>query len=107
MDLTNWVIILAISLISLAFFCARAPAKWSMENRARRFAATRLLAQAVLAFWGALFVVVRGLFALGARTFDASPAAILAGALLLIAASCYWSIRGRRLLKPRRLFSAT
>ena len=48
MDLTNWVIILAVALISLTFFCSRAPARWSIENRARRFTGTRLLAQAVL-----------------------------------------------------------
>jgi hypothetical protein len=106
MDLTNWVIILAVALISLTFFCSRAPANWSIENRARRFTGTRLLAQAVLSCWTALFIVVHGLFALDSRSLHMSPSAILAGALLLIAASCYWSIRGRQLLKPRRLFSA-
>jgi hypothetical protein len=107
MDLTNWVIILAVALISLTFFCSRAPASWSIENRARRFTGTRLLAQAVLSFWAALLVVVRGLFALGAGALHVAPSFILAGALLLIAASCYWSIRGSKLLRPRRLFSAT
>ncbi|ACC70941.1 hypothetical protein PPMP20_05075 [Paraburkholderia phymatum] len=106
MNLTNWVIILAVALISLTFFCSRAPASWSIDNRARRFTGTRLLAQAVLSFWSALLIVVRGLFALDARTIHIAPAIIFAGALVLIAASCYWSIRGRRLLKPRRLFSA-
>lgn len=106
MDLTNWVIILAVALISLTFFCSRAPANWSIENRARRITGTRLLAQAVLSLWTALFIAVRGLSALGARSLHASPAVVLCGTLLLIAASCYWSIRGRKLLKPRRLFSA-
>jgi hypothetical protein len=106
MDLTNWVIILAVALISLTFFCSRAPANWSMENRARRFTGTRLLAQAVLALWSASLVVVRGLFALGSRSFHLSPTTLLAGTLMLIAASCYWSIRACKLLKPRRLFSA-
>ncbi|ALP62676.1 MULTISPECIES: hypothetical protein [Paraburkholderia] len=107
MDLTNWVIILAVALISLTFFCSRAPAHWSIESRARRFTGMRLLAQAVLSFWTALLIVARGLFVLGSKTLHVAPAAILTGALLLIVASGYWSIRGRRMLKPRRLFSAS
>lgn len=107
MDLTNWVIILAVALISLRFFCSRAPANWSIENRARRFTGTRLLAQAVLSLWSALLVVVRGLFALGASSIRVSPALLLAGALLLVAASGYWSFRGSKLLRSRRIFSAT
>jgi hypothetical protein len=106
MNFTNWVIVLAVALISLTVFCSRAPASWSIENRARRFTGMRLLAQAVLSFWSALLIVVRGLFALGARTFHIAPQLVLAGALLLVVASCYWSIRGSKLLKPRRLFSA-
>jgi hypothetical protein len=106
MNLTNWVIILAVALISLTFYCSRAPTSWSVDNRARRFTGTRLLAQAVLSFWSALLIVARGLFALGARTIHIAPELIFASALLLMAASCYWSIRGRKLLKPRRLFSA-
>jgi hypothetical protein len=31
----------------------------------------------------------------------------MAGALMLIAVACYWSVRGSRLLKPRRLFAAS
>ena len=117
MDLTNWVIILAVALISIAFFCKRAPANWSLENRARRVTGTRLLAQAVLAFWAALLVVVRGLLTLGGKPLSnmshmshvshVSPSTVIVGALLLMLASGYWSIRGSRLLKPRRLFSAT
>jgi hypothetical protein len=107
MDLTNWVIILALALISIAFFCTRAPANWSLENRARRVTGTRLLAQAVLAFWAALLVVVRGLFTLGGKAAThVSPSTVIVSALLLMVASGYWSFRGRRLLKPRRLFSA-
>ncbi|BCZ78187.1 hypothetical protein PTKU64_18620 [Paraburkholderia terrae] len=107
MDLTNWVIILAVALISLTFFCSCAPAHWSIENRARRFTGTRLLAQAVLSFWTALLILTRGLFALGSRAVHVAPTVVLTGALLLIIASGYWSIRGRRMLKPRRLFSAS
>jgi hypothetical protein len=106
MNLTNWVLILAVALISLTFFCSRAPANWSIRNRARRATGTRLLAQAVLSFWAALLAVARGLSAPGTPASHVSPVAVLVGALILIAASCYWSIRGRNLLKPRRLFSA-
>lgn len=104
MDLTNWVIMLAVALISLTFFCARTPAKWSIENRARRFTGMRMLAQAVLCLWAAVFGVVDGLLKVD-RPFHLSPIFILAGVLLLAIAGCYWSIRARRLLKPRRLFA--
>lgn len=107
MDLTNWVIILAVALISLTFFCSRAPANWSIENRARRFTGTRLLVQAVLSFWAALLIIAHGLFELDFRAAHLSPTMLLAGALVLIVASGYWSVRGRELLKPRRLFSAS
>jgi hypothetical protein len=106
MDMTNWVIMLAVALISLTFFCARTPATWSIENRVRRVTGTRLLAQAVLCLWAAVLVVVHGLLNLDGP-FHLSPIVILGGAALLVIASGYWSIRGCRLLKPRRLFAAT
>lgn len=106
MELTDWIIILAIVLIAIAFFCGRAPASWSLENRARRFTGTRLLVQAALALWTALLILVRGLFALdGLPGMRATPHTILTGAAVLVAFGCYWSIRGSKLLKPRRLFS--
>jgi hypothetical protein len=37
MELTDWIVILAITLIAIAFFCGRAPARWSLENHPRRF----------------------------------------------------------------------
>ena len=52
-------------------------------------------------------ILTRGLFALGSRAVHVAPTVVLTGALLLIIASGYWSIRGRRMLKPRRLFSAS
>lgn len=106
MDLIDWVVVLALALFSIAFFCSRAPANWSMQNRARRYTGTRLLVQAVFAFWVALLVVVRGLLG-GKPDVHIAPSAILVCALLLIGASFHWSIRGSRLLKPRRLFSAS
>jgi predicted metal-binding membrane protein len=107
MELTDWIVILAVALLATAFYCRRAPARWSLENRGRRFTATRLLVQAVLALWAALLIVVRGLFVLdGLLGMRPPPHMIVAGALVLIALGCYWSIRGTKLLKPRRLFTA-
>lgn len=91
--------------MAIAFFCTRAPANWSLENRARRIAGTRLLVQAAIALWSALLVLQRGLFALedivGLRP---APHLVIAGAMLLMIVGAYWWIRGSRLLKPRRIF---
>lgn len=107
MELTDWIVILAVALIAIAFFCGRAPLGWSLENRARRFTGTRLLAQAACALWGALLILVRGLFALdGLPGIRPAPHTILIGAAVLVACGCYWSVRGSKLLKPRRLFTA-
>ncbi|MGF6778144.1 hypothetical protein [Paraburkholderia sp. GAS334] len=108
MELTDWMIILAVALMTIAFFCTRARANWSLENRVRRLTGTRLLVQAALALWSALLLLQRGVFALediaGLRL---APHTVMAGALMLIAVACYWSVRGSRLLKPRRLFAAS
>jgi hypothetical protein len=107
MELTDWIVILAIVLIAIAFFCGRAPASWSLENRARRFTGTRLLVQAALALWAALLLLVRGLFAFDSLPgMRLAPQTILMGAVILVVFGCYWSIRGSKLLKPRRLFTA-
>ncbi|HEY3598930.1 MAG TPA: hypothetical protein VGL08_15620 [Paraburkholderia sp.] len=111
MDLTNWIIMLAIALVAVAFFCTRAPANWSMENRARRVTGTRLLAQAVLALWTALLGVLHGLGAQAPPQVGSHPGshhapAVLIGAAILVAFGCYWLIRGSKMLKPRRLFTA-
>ncbi|SDH68277.1 hypothetical protein [Paraburkholderia phenazinium] len=107
MELTDWIVILAIALIAIAFFCGRAPASWSLENRARRVTGTRLLVQAALSLWGAVLILVHGLFVLdGLLGMHAAPHTVLAVAALLVAFGCYWSVRGSKLLKPRRLFSA-
>ena len=107
MELTDWIVILAVALFAIAFYCRRSPARWSLENRARRFTATRLLVQAVLSLWAAMLILVRGLFALdGLLGIRPAPHTVIAGALVLIAFGCYWSIRGSKLLKPRRLFTA-
>jgi hypothetical protein len=106
MELTDWIVILAVTLMAIAFFCARTPAAWSRENRARRLAGTRMLVQAACSLWAALLIIARGLFALdGLPGMRPSPLEVLTGVAILIVCGCYWSIRGSKLLKPRRLFA--
>src|SRR5258708_35954881 len=106
MELTDWIVILAVTLMAIAFFCARTPANWSRENRARRLAGTRMLVQAACSLWAALLIVARGLFALdGLPGLHPAPLEALTGVAILLACGCYWSIRGSKLLKPRRLFT--
>jgi hypothetical protein len=107
MDLTNWIIILAVALLAVTFFCTRAPANWSLENRARRATGTRMIAQATISLWFAFLIVIHGMPVAGHRfVVHSSPASVLGCAAILVAFSFYWSIRGSRLLKSRRLFSA-
>lgn len=107
MELTDWIVILAVTLMAIAFFCARTPANWSRENRARRLAGMRMLVQAACSWWAALLIAARGLFALdGLAGLHPAPLEALTGVVILIACGCYWSIRGSKLLKPRRLFTA-
>src|SRR4051794_23779185 len=106
MELIDWIVILAIALMAIAFCCARTRANWSHDNRARRLTGARLLVQAACALWAALLIVARGLFAIdGLPGVHAAPPEILMSVAILIVCGCYWSIRGSRLLKPRRLFA--
>jgi len=107
MDLTNWIVILAIAWTAVAFSCLRPRADWSIANLARRRAGTRLIAQAVFAAWSAALLVVRGLALLSThRMRDAAPLALLTVAVLLFGCTCYWLVRGLKLLKARRLFTS-
>jgi hypothetical protein len=107
MELIDWIVILAITLMAIAFFCARTPASWSHDNRARRLTGTRMLVQAACSLWAALLIVARGLFAIdGLPGLRPAPLQTLTGVVILVAFGCYWSIRGSKLLKPRRLFAA-
>ncbi|MFP3566604.1 hypothetical protein [Paraburkholderia sp. SIMBA_030] len=107
MELTDWIVILAVTLMAIAFFCARSRADWSRENRARRLAGTRLLLQAACSLWAALLILAHGLFALeGLPGLRPAPLEALTGVVILACFSCYWSIRASKLLKPRRLFTA-
>ncbi|CAB3769719.1 hypothetical protein [Paraburkholderia solisilvae] len=104
MDLTSWIIILAIAWIAVAFFCLRTRTDWSIENRARRRTGTRLLAQAVFALWSAALIVLRGFELAGGKLHLSSI--VLSVAALLAGCGCYWLIRGMKFLKARRLFAA-
>jgi hypothetical protein len=106
MQLTDWVIILAIALILVAFFCRRHLAYRSLGDRAQKLRGIRLLVQATIALWAALFTFERGLMAVASDPFGLhlQPHARLGIALALTVAGCLWSIRGGRLLRQRRMF---
>lgn len=106
MELVDWIVVLAVMLMAIAFFCSRTPANWSRENRRRRLAGTRLLVQATCAMWFALLIVAREMVAIGGLAV--SPPSLrlaLTAVSILIFCACYWSIRGSRLLKARQLFT--
>ncbi|NML32216.1 hypothetical protein [Paraburkholderia antibiotica] len=105
MKLTDWIVTLAILLMAIAFLCARRRSAWSRNDRVRHMAGTRLLMQAACALWAALLIVAHGLFMIDdlGRLRPTSIAA-LAGVAGLVLCSCYWSVRGHRLLKSRRIF---
>ncbi|WGS51337.1 hypothetical protein LFL96_07485 [Paraburkholderia sp. D15] len=106
MELTDWIVILAVTLMAIAFFCARTSADWSRENRARRLTGTRLLAQAACSVWAALLIVERSVFTLqGLAGWHPGPLQALTSVAMLAACGGYWSIRAGKLLKPRRLFT--
>lgn len=107
MQLTDWIVILAITLMAITFFCARRPAHWSRNNRTRRRTGVRLLAQAACSIWAALLIVARGLFSIdGLPGLHPTPIEALTGVAILVACACYWSIRGSKLLRPQRLFAS-
>ncbi|MGF6569550.1 hypothetical protein ABH945_001626 [Paraburkholderia sp. GAS333] len=106
MELVDWIVILAVMLMAIAFFCARKPVNWSRENRTRRLAGMRMLVQAACAMWIALLIVARALFTInGLAGLRPTPLHALTLVTMLIACACYWSIRGSKLLKPRQLFT--
>ncbi|CAB3722849.1 hypothetical protein [Paraburkholderia rhynchosiae] len=107
MELTDWIVILAVILMTIAFRCARMPAGWSRENRARRLAGMRMLVQAACSLWAALLIVARCVFALdGLLGLRPTLKEVLIVVGMLLACGCYWSVRGSKLLKSRRLFAS-
>jgi hypothetical protein len=108
MDLTDWLVILAIALAAIAFFCSRGGRKGNMIDRARHVHGTRLLMMAVFALWAALLMLQRSLIAPVGAPFGLalSPRMALATALALGAMGIIGSFRASRLLKARRIFGA-
>jgi hypothetical protein len=106
MPFADWLIVLAIALMVIAFFCRRRRSCRSLSERARRLRGMRLLAQATVALWAALLIVHRGLTAPASVPFGLGQSLPLAfgAALMLTVSGCLWSFRGRRLLRQRRMF---
>ncbi|WP_322032936.1 hypothetical protein [Paraburkholderia sp. J76] len=106
MDLTDWLVILAIALAAILFFCKRNGRAGSLTDRARHLHGTRLLLQGAFALWAALLLFDRSFLPLNVPFgFAMSPHAMLATALALAGVGALWSFRASRLLKPRRIFS--
>ncbi|WP_213294872.1 hypothetical protein [Paraburkholderia sacchari] len=106
MDLTDWVVLLAIAVMAIAFFCTRTGQRRTSAERSRHARGTRMLIQAAIALWGALFVLERTLVSPGSLPVaHLNPHTALAVVLALASAGCLWSIRGRSLLKPQRIFA--
>jgi hypothetical protein len=108
MNLTDWLVILAIALAAIAFFCSRGGRKGSLTDRARHAHGTRLLVQAVFALWAALLMLQSSFLAPGSVPFSfaLNPRVALAVGLALVAIGAICSFRASRLLKARRIFSA-
>ncbi|WP_322057641.1 hypothetical protein [Paraburkholderia sp. J63] len=106
MNLTDWVVLLAIVLMAIAFFCRRASRRGTSAERALHARGTRMLLQAAIALWSALFMLERTLVSPGSLPIGRlNPHVTLAVVLALVVAGCLWSIRGRSLLKQRRIFA--
>ena len=106
MQWIDWLVILAIALILVAFYCFRYPAGYSLTDRAQHLRGTRLVVQATIALWAALLTLERSLMSPDDLPFMSPPVA-LGIALLLAVAGCVWSIVGRRLLRQHRMFRAS
>ncbi|HKR41252.1 MAG TPA: hypothetical protein VJU59_16510 [Paraburkholderia sp.] len=108
MELTDWLVILAIALAAILFFCSRSGRKGGLTDRARHVHGTRLLLQGAFALWAALLMLVRSFALLPGEPFGIaiSHHTMLAIALALAGAGAIWTFRASRLLKPRRIFSA-
>jgi len=106
MELTDWIVILAVALVAIAFYCSRSNPDATFGDRARHRRGTRLLVQGAIALWVALLTLERSFVSPGGVPFGLSFSAdaVLATALLLIVAGCRWSMHGRRLLRSRQLF---
>ncbi|QGZ61739.1 hypothetical protein [Paraburkholderia acidisoli] len=113
MNLTDWVVILAIVLAAIAFLCPRNRRRGSFVDRARRAQGRRLLMQAAVALWGALLTLERCFVATSVTaaagraspSFFLRPHVALGMALALAVVGLVWAFRACRLFKARRIFS--
>ncbi|RQR61546.1 hypothetical protein DIE19_13415 [Burkholderia sp. Bp9126] len=106
--LVNWLIALAALLAASLFLCLRTPHTRHPADigRQRRVDSARLMSQAILGFWTAALVVVRGiLISDGDDMSPAGCAAIALAALGLVSVAAYWSVCALRLRRPRTLFT--
>ncbi|WP_028204789.1 hypothetical protein [Paraburkholderia nodosa] len=108
MELTDWLVILAIALAAILFFCNRSGRKGSLTDRARHVHGTRLLLLGAFALWAALLMLVHSFVLPLGEPFGiaVSHHTTLAIALALAGLGAIWTFRASRLLKPRRIFSA-
>ncbi|WP_322102013.1 hypothetical protein [Paraburkholderia sp. J41] len=109
MNLTDWVLILAIVLSAIVFLCScngRRRRSRSYVDRARRAQGTRLLMQAAIALWAALLTLERCFVepAGGPFGFALRPPVALGAALALAVVGLVWSFRASRLFRARRIF---
>lgn len=108
MELTDWIVLLAIAFMAIAFYCSRANRHATLADRARQRRGTRLLVQGALAIWAALLALDYRFVSPCAVPFGLTLSAhtVLALSLLLAAAGCNWLTRGLRLVRSRPLFGA-
>lgn len=109
MNLTDWILILAIALSAIGFLCSRTGHRSrsrSYVDRARRARGTRLLMQAVIALWAALLTLDRCFVAPSGAPFGLAlrPHVALGMALALVLVGSVWSFRASRLFRARRIF---
>ncbi|WP_027818224.1 hypothetical protein [Paraburkholderia bannensis] len=107
MALTDWIVLLAIVLMAIAFFCRNSSRRGTSTERARHVRGRRMLIQAAVALWAALLMLQRTFAAPGEIPVAPylSPRGALVVVFVLALAGCLWSVRGHQLLKQRRLFA--
>ncbi|WP_322094261.1 hypothetical protein [Paraburkholderia bannensis] len=107
MALTDWIVLLAIVLMAIAFFCRNSSRRGTSTERARHVRGRRMLIQAAIALWAALMMLQRTFAAPGELPVAPylSPRGALIVVCVLALAGCLWSVRGHQLLKQRRLFA--
>jgi hypothetical protein len=99
MILMNFVVALVAGLILFEPF-TRAPVSRSIQLSDHRTRAKRAFLQAGIAFMAAMFVLTSN-----PSPDRVPPMLVFGSAGVLAIAGIYWALRGKNLLKPRRMFS--